>query len=86
MKKNIHRSNWQVINVVSKHKLEYNHDFNWHNLQILHKENNYFKRRLAEMFYIKKEGNNCLNVITDLKNYKLVYNVILNQLLFSKFF
>ena len=42
--------------------------------------NNYFKRCLAEMFYIKKEGNNCLNVITDLKNYKPTYNVILNQL------
>ena len=28
------------------------------------------------MFYIKKGGNNSLNVITDLRNYKSVYNVI----------
>ena len=76
----------EKYNVVSKHKLENNHDFNWDNLQILHTTNNYFKRCLAELFYVKKEGNNCLNVITDLNNYKPAYNIILNQFLFSKFF
>ena len=44
--------NEKYHNVVSKHKLEFNHDFNWDNLQILHKENNYCKRCLAEnVFY-----------------------------------
>ena len=57
-RRNEHRDiinlNEKYTNVISKHKLEYNHNFNWDNLQILHKENNYFKLRLAEMFYMKK--------------------------------
>ena len=87
-RQNEHRNNIKLNekyhNVVSKHILEFDHDFDWDNLLILHKENNYFKRCLAEIFYIKKEGNNWLNVITDLKNYIPSYNVILEQLLYSK--
>ena len=47
--------NEKYHNVVSKHILEFDHDFNWNNLLILHKENNYFTRCLAEIFYIKKK-------------------------------
>ena len=36
---------------------------------MLHKESNYFKRIIAEMFYIKKERENSINVITVLKDY-----------------
>ena len=64
--------------------LEFDHDVDWDDLLILHKENNYLKRCLAEIFYIKKEVNSWLNVITDLKNYIPSYNVILEQLLNSK--
>ena len=46
-RRNEHLNNINLIekyhNVVSKHKSKYNHDFNWDNLQILHKENNYSK-------------------------------------------
>ena len=87
-RRNEHRNNIKLSekyhNVVSKHILEFNHDFNWDNLLISHKEKIYFKRYLAEIFFIKNEGNNCLNVITDLKNYIPSYNVILEELLNSK--
>ena len=43
---------------------------------ILHKESNYFKRMISEMFYIKKEKENSINVITDLKDYNSSYDII----------
>ena len=83
--RNEHRNNIKLNekyhSVVSKHILEFDHDFNWDNLLNLHKEKNYFKGCIAEIFYIKKEGNNYLNVITDLKNYIPSYNVYLEELL-----
>ena len=48
-------------NVISKHRTENvgedeePHDFYWNNIQILHKENNLYKRLFAEMIYIKKK-------------------------------
>ena len=54
------------------------HNFDWNNIKILHKESNYFKRIIAEMFYIKKERENSINVTTDLKDYNFSYNIILN--------
>ena len=87
-RRNEHRNNIKLSEkyhkVVSKHILEFDHDFNWDNLLILHKENNYFKRCLAKIFYIKKEGNNFLIAITGLKNYIPSYNVILEELINSK--
>ena len=61
--------------------LEFNHDFNWDNLEILDRESNYFKRCLADIFFIKRKGNNRLNVITYLNNYNPSFKVILEQLL-----
>ena len=50
------------------------------NIKILHKETNYLKRIIAEMFYIKKEGKNSINVMSDLKDYNISYDIILDQL------
>ena len=32
------------------------------------------------MFYIKKEGNNSINVMSDLKDYNASYDIILDHL------
>ena len=40
----------------------------------------YFQRIIAEMFYIKKEGKNSINVMSDLKDYNTSYDIILDQL------
>ena len=47
---------------------------------ILHKETNYFKRIIAKMFYIKKEGKNSINVMSRLKDYDASYDIILDHL------
>ena len=36
-----------------------------------------------KFFYIKKEEDNCLNIMTDLENYTAPYNVILDKILNS---
>lgn len=50
----VHTSNH---NVISKHKTEYMHDFNWTSPNILHCERHTRKREIAEMFFIKKHNN-----------------------------
>ena len=63
------------------HIFNIQHDFDWNNITILHKESNYFKRIIAEMFYIKKGRENSINVIIDLKHYNSSYDIILDQLI-----
>ena len=73
--------------MVTKHRINNKsdlgsqHDFDWDNIKILHKESNYFKRIIAEMFFIKKEGKNSINVVSDLKDYNPSYDIILDQLI-----
>ena len=84
-KKNINL-NEKYENVVTKHRINNKndtgsqHNFDWDNIKILYKERNYFKRIIAEMFYIKKEGKNSINVMSDLKDYNTSYDIILDQL------
>ena len=84
-KKNINL-NEKYHNVVTKHRINNKndtgsqHNFDWDNVEILHKETNFFKRIIAEMFYIKKEGNNSINVMSDLKDYNASYDIILGHL------
>ncbi|EFN61460.1 hypothetical protein EAG_09656, partial [Camponotus floridanus] len=47
----LHESN---LSVIGKHKLEFNHDFNWSIPVILHNEKHVRKREIAEMFFIKR--------------------------------
>ena len=73
-KKNINL-NEKYHNVVTKHRINNKndtgslHNFDWDNIKILHKETNYFKRIDAEIYHIKKEGKNSINVMSDLKDY-----------------
>ena len=78
--------NEKYHNFVTKHRINNKndtgsqHNFDWDNVEILHKETNYFKRIIAEKFYIKKEGNNSINVMSDLKDYNASYDIILDHL------
>ena len=56
------------------------HDMNWENVDVLHKEYNWKKRLFAEMVYIKKQGNNALDKMTDLQDYPMCYDVVVNKL------
>ena len=73
--------------MVTKHRINNKsdtgskHDFDWDDIKILHKESNYFKRIIAEMFFVKKEGKNSINVVSELKDYNPSYDIILDQLI-----
>ena len=60
-----HKSNFRINgyyhNVVSKHKKEnFDHDFDWENVEIFHRESDKCKREFLEMLYIKKEKENSM--------------------------
>ncbi|EZA47899.1 hypothetical protein X777_15124 [Ooceraea biroi] len=61
--------------VVSKHRLDNGHEFDW-NAKIIHRENLFKKRETAEMFYIKRCCNS-INSQRDTENWPDVYNDIL---------
>lgn len=69
----VHTSNH---NVISKHKTEYMHDFNWTSPNILHCEKHTRKREIAEMFFIKKH-NNTINLQKDTDNLNPIYDNII---------
>jgi len=39
--------------VITNHRLQFNHDFDWDNSKILDKEKYYYKRLISEMINIK---------------------------------
>jgi len=51
------RRNTSVRSVISEHKLEFGHDFDWGNIKILDEELYLGKKLISEMFYIKKQTN-----------------------------
>jgi len=50
--------------VITKHRLEYDHEFDWKNPKILDIEKHYNKRLLSEMINIKAQKNT-INLQTD---------------------
>ncbi|EZA53806.1 hypothetical protein X777_06870, partial [Ooceraea biroi] len=66
------------MSVVSKHRLEDDHEFDWTNVHILHREDHLEKREIAEMVFIKRH-NNTLNLQKDTENLPIVYNNILRK-------
>ena len=67
-------------NAITKHLLDNeNHKFNFDNVQILHKENKLSKRLFAEMCFIKKQGNNSLNKMTDIEKLSDSYSILMNK-------
>ncbi|EFN62754.1 hypothetical protein EAG_02768, partial [Camponotus floridanus] len=66
----LHESNHSVI---SKHRSESRHDFDWSKPNILHNEKYVRKREIAEMFFIKKFNNNLINLQKDTDNLNNIY-------------
>ena len=71
---------WLLNRINNKNDTGSQHNYDWDSIKILHKETNYFKRMIAEIFYIKKEGTNSINVMSELKDYNTSYDIILDQL------
>jgi len=66
------RRNAANHSVITDHRLEFNHDFNWIDVKILNSEPNFNKRLISEMLFIKRQ-NNGLNLQTDTEGLHEVY-------------
>jgi len=65
-----HSDNYSIV---SKHRLIQNHDFDWSNPKILHKEKHRKRREIAEMIFIKN-NNNSINLEKDTEELSTVYD------------
>jgi len=54
------------FSVISNHRLENNHEFNWSETRILDRESSYVKRLVSEMVFIKRLQNGLKQSDTDL--------------------
>jgi len=59
--------------VITDHRLEYNHEFDWDNVEVLDEEINYNKRFILEMIHIKKQRQG-LNLKKDTELLHPIYN------------
>ena len=69
----VHNSNYSVI---SNHRLDNGHNFDWSAPEILHHEKYVGKREIAEMFFIKK-FDNTINLQKDTENLNNVYEKLI---------
>jgi len=65
--------------VITEHRMNFNHEFEWENPRILDKETQYYRRLISEMIFIKLQ-NNSLNLQTDTEVLEHVYVEILNRI------
>jgi len=77
-KNHIHR-NTTTQSVITEHRRNYSHDFNWNNVEILDKERYLTKRLISEMIHIKRQ-NNSLNLQSDTECLDDGITAILNKL------
>lgn len=73
---NQHKAESSNITALKKHRINTEHNFNFNNTTILHKEKNQKVRNVLEMIYIKKD-NNSVNDRTDIANLSKIYYSIL---------
>ncbi|KAL6418855.1 hypothetical protein ACFW04_014207 [Cataglyphis niger] len=64
------------LSIISKHKLEFNHDFDWSAPDILHNKKHLRKREITEMFFIKK-FDNTINSQKDTENLNNIYDKLI---------
>ncbi|KYQ57494.1 hypothetical protein ALC60_03456 [Trachymyrmex zeteki] len=64
--------NTTQLSVITQHRLESSHEFDWNNLHILDKEKIQYKRLLSEMIHIKKQKAG-LNLQNDTMNLNTLY-------------
>ncbi|KYN22630.1 hypothetical protein ALC57_04969, partial [Trachymyrmex cornetzi] len=72
------RWNTSSKSVITEHRLQQGHDFNWNDIRILDEEHCYNKRLVSEMLNIKKQNNN-LNLQTDTEGLHKSYIPIINR-------
>jgi len=75
--KNNIRQDHSKHSIVSEHIINFNHAFDWENVQIIDHEHNYHEKMISEMIHIKKQ-NNSLNCINDTDLLDECYFDILN--------
>ncbi|KYM97837.1 hypothetical protein ALC62_11470 [Cyphomyrmex costatus] len=74
------RRNTSSKSVITDHRLDHSHEFNWNNVNILDCESFYHKRLISEMLYIKTQSNG-LNLKTDTDGLDRSYADILDILI-----
>jgi len=72
------RKNTPQNSVITNHRLQFNHDFDWDNVRVLDEEINYNKRLISEMIYIKKQKKG-LNAQTDTELLDPIYNDLIHS-------
>ncbi|KAI4465023.1 pdz and lim domain protein zasp [Holotrichia oblita] len=83
LKKRIYNHQYTVTHNVtaetalSKHSKDRRHNFDFRNTKILRKENNYKKRSIYKMIYIKKDEN-AVNFRTDIDHLSVIYNNLIH--------
>jgi len=65
-----------AVSVITDHRLQSNHEFDWDDVMMLDEEINYKKRLISEMIHIKKQKH-CLNSQNDTELLDPIYNDIL---------
>ncbi|EZA46430.1 hypothetical protein X777_00167 [Ooceraea biroi] len=65
--------------VVSDHRLNNDHDFDWQNIEILHHESHLRKRLVAEMYFIKRHPE-AINIQKDTDGFPVLYEPILRNI------
>jgi len=73
------RLDYSKHSIVSEHIINFNHNFDSENVQILDHEHNYHKRMISEMIHIK-EQNKGLNYMNDTDLLDDCYFDILNTI------
>jgi len=66
--------------VITDHRVNFKHDFDWDKVKVLDKETNYNKRLISEMIFIKKQIHG-LNAQTDTALLDVIYNDLFHSTL-----
>ncbi|EZA55655.1 hypothetical protein X777_04297, partial [Ooceraea biroi] len=69
-------SNWSMV---SKHRVNCGHEFNWSNVDVLHQETQLRKRLIAEMVFIKRHKLS-INLQKDTENLPDIYDIVLTNM------
>jgi len=66
------RRNTNQSSVITEHRLEFSHDFDWNNVEILDEKIHFNKRIISEMIHIKKQSYS-LNLQHDTDSLDSIY-------------
>jgi len=78
------RRNSTQPSVITNHRLNFKHEFDWDNARVLDNETNYNKRLISEMIYMKKQKQG-LNAQTDTDLLDPIYNDLFSSILWHRF-